>query len=97
MVWVLTTRSDIVDDSDDCDDVFVFQVNAGIELMKRDEFIRDVNLVVGATKNDYYNVLEQELHRAVRVWTEDAIHLLPDVADFAKKKREGRKYYEGVL
>jgi len=66
-----------------------YSVNAGIELMKRDEFIKDVNLVVGATKSDYYNVLEQELHRAVRVWTEDAIHLLPDVADFAQKKREG--------
>jgi len=66
-----------------------YSVNAGIELMKREEFIKDVNLVVGATKTDYYDVLEQELHRAVRVWTEDAIHLLPEVADFAKKKREG--------
>jgi len=74
-----------------------YSVNAGIELMKREEFIKDVNLVVGATKTDYYDVLEQELHRAVRVWTEDAIHLLPEVADFAKKKREGRKYFEGVL
>ena len=60
------------------------QVNAGIELMKREEFIRDVVEVVEATRLDYYQVLELELHRAVRVWTEDAIQLLPRVAD--KKK-----------
>ena len=75
----------------------IFQVNAGIELMKRDEFMKDVKLVVDATKTDYFNVLEQELHRAVRVWTEDAIQLLPKVATFAEDKHEGRKYYDGVL
>ena len=64
--------------------------------MKREEFFKDVRLVVDATKNDYYNVLEQELHRAVRVWTEDAIQLLPKVATFAEDK-EGRRFYHGVL
>ena len=56
-----------------------YSVNAGIELMKREEFIKDVTQVVEATKSDYYHVLEHELHRAVRVWTEDAIQLLPSM------------------
>ena len=54
--------------------------------MKREEFIRDVVQVVEATRLDYYNVLEMELHRAVRVWTEDAIQLLPKVAGHDKRK-----------
>ena len=58
--------------------------------MKRDEFISDVTQVVKATKSDYYHVLEEELHRAVRVWTEDAIQLLPSVATFNQKKQDGR-------
>lgn len=54
-----------------------YTVNAGIELVKREEFIKDVGQVVNATKQDYFNLLEQELHRATRVWVEDAIQLLP--------------------
>ena len=64
------------------------QVNAGIELMNREEFIRDVDLVVDATRKDYFNLLECELHRATKVWIEDAIQLLPKFGienkDFAK-------------
>ena len=48
-------------------------MNAGIELVKREEFMSDVRQVVSATKSDYYHVLEQELYRAVRLWTQDAI------------------------
>ena len=59
--------------------------------MKREEFISDVTQVVKATKSDYYHVLEEELHRAVRVWTEDAIQLLPSVSTFNQKKQEGRE------
>jgi len=66
-----------------------YSVNAGIELMKREEFIRDVVEVVEATRLDYYLVLELELHRAVRVWTEDAIQLLPRVADMKHDKKKG--------
>merc|ERR1711973_786820 len=70
-----------------------YSVNAGIELMKREEFIRDVEQVVEATRMDYYNVLELELHRAVRVWTEDAIQLLPSVANHKQeKKKKGREH-----
>ena len=57
--------------------------------MKREEFIRDVMEVVEATRLDYYQVLELELHRAVRVWTEDAIQLLPRVADIKQEKKKG--------
>ena len=45
---------------------------------------------MSATKSDYYHVLEQELHRAVRVWTQDAIQLLPSVAETNKEKKEGK-------
>ena len=65
-------------------------MNAGIELMKREEFVGDVQHVVSATRSDYYNVLEQELHRAVRVWTQDAIQLLPSVAEHNKGNNKGR-------
>jgi len=51
--------------------------------------VSDVKQVVSATRSDYYHVLEQELHRAVRVWTQDAIQLLPSVAENNKQKKEG--------
>jgi len=54
-----------------------YTVNAGIELINREEFVRDVDLVVDATQKDYYHLLETELHRATKVWIEDAIQLLP--------------------
>ena len=73
---------------------YVFQVNAGIELVKREEFVSDVKQVVSATRSDYYHVLEQELHRAVRVWTQDAIQLLPSVAENNKQKKEGKSEEE---
>ena len=59
--------------------------------MKREEFTRDVVQVVEATRLDYYNFLELELHRAVRVWIEDAIQLLPSAANPTHdEKRKGR-------
>lgn len=54
-----------------------YTVNAGIGLLKREEFIKDVNLVIGATRLDYTRLLDEELHRVIGVWIEDAIHLLP--------------------
>ena len=68
------------------------QVNAGIELMKREEFVRDVEMVVAATRADYQRVLERELHRAARVWVEDAIQLLPQsAAALHQTQQEGRE------
>jgi hypothetical protein len=67
-----------------------YSVNAGIELMKREEFLTDVRQVVEATKSDYYHVLELELHRAVRVWTEDAIQLLPSIKAEKKEARNSK-------
>merc|ERR1712098_548324 len=66
-----------------------YTVNAGIELVKREEFIKDVNLVVDATRKDYFHVLEAELHRATRVWVEDAIQLLPQVGNIQSCQQEG--------
>merc|ERR1719370_233518 len=54
-----------------------FTVNAGVELVKREEFVKDVESVVDATRRDYFLLLEQELHRATKVWIEDAVQLLP--------------------
>jgi len=65
-------------------------VNAGIELIKREEFIKDVKLVVDATRKDYFHVLEQELHRATRVWVDDAIQLLPQVGQIQACQKQGR-------
>ena len=58
--------------------------------MKREEFVRDVRQVVSATEQDYRGVLERELHRAVSVWTQDAIQLLPSVAEHNKGNNKGR-------
>ena len=58
--------------------------------MKREEFVRDVVQVVDATRQDYFTVLELELHRAVKVWTEDAIQLLPSLANHKPVKSKGR-------
>jgi len=66
-----------------------YTVNAGIELVKRDEFIGDVELVIETTKKDYFLVLEAELHRAIRVWVEDAIQLLPQVGNMKACHQEG--------
>ena len=68
------------------------QVNAGIELMKREEFVRDVRQVVAATQQDYRGALERELHRAVSVWTQDAIQLLPSLATAPRDRGEGREH-----
>ena len=57
--------------------------------MKRDEFIGDVELVIETTKKDYFLVLEAELHRAIRVWVEDAIQLLPQVGNLKACHQEG--------
>jgi len=67
-----------------------YTVNAGIELIKREEFIKDVKLVVDATRKDYFHVLEQELHRATRVWVDDAIQLLPQVGQIQACQKQGR-------
>merc|ERR1719192_2886503 len=69
-----------------------YSVNAGIELMKREEFVRDVRQVVSATEQDYRGVLERELRRAVSVWTQDAIQLLPSLAPAPRDKGEGREH-----
>jgi len=57
-----------------------YSVDLGVEIVKREEFLKDVETVVEATKTDYHSVLEQELHRATRVWVEDAVQLLPRLA-----------------
>lgn len=67
-----------------------YLVNAGIELVNREELIKDVKLVVEATKADYQRILEEELHRATRVWVEDAVHLLPRLDCKATTSAEGQ-------
>ena len=39
--------------------------------------MRDIGVVIDATKDDYFGCLESELHRATQVWIEDSIQLLP--------------------
>eukprot|EP00092_Neocalanus_flemingeri_P105530 GFUD01135290.1.p1 GENE.GFUD01135290.1~~GFUD01135290.1.p1 ORF type:complete len:482 (-),score=79.48 GFUD01135290.1:135-1580(-) len=69
-----------------------YTVNAGIELVKREEFVKDVNSVVDATQKDYFHVLEAELHRATRVWVGDAIQLLPQLGQVHACQKEGRDH-----
>ena len=57
-----------------------YTINSGIELVQREEFVKDVRTMVDATRKDYFLVLERELHRAAEVWTQDAMQLLPKAA-----------------
>lgn len=56
-----------------------WSVNKGIALMQRGAFVDDVEAVVAATEDEYTRCLERELHRAVGVWVDDAVQLLPNV------------------
>ena len=58
-----------------------YTTNAGIELMQREEFVKDVKAMVDATKKEYLMCLEQELHRAAGVWIQDAMQMLPKTND----------------
>ena len=63
-----------------------YTTNVGIELMQRDEFVKDVKLMVNATKKEYVMCLEQELHRIAEVWIEDVIQILPRATEDPKQK-----------
>ena len=54
-----------------------YTTNAGIELMQREEFVKDVKNMVNATKKEYIMCLDRELHRVAGVWIEDAMQILP--------------------
>ena len=53
--------------------------------MQRDEFVKDVNNMVDATKKEYVMCLEQELHRVAGVWIEDVMQILPKAVETHKR------------
>ena len=61
-----------------------YTTNMGIELMQREDFLRDVRSMVVATEKEYLMCLEQELYRAAGVWIQDAMQILPKAAEFVK-------------
>ena len=63
-----------------------YTTNAGIELMQREEFVKDVKGMVNATKKEYLMCLEKELHRAAGVWIEDVMQILPKATETQKIK-----------
>ena len=64
-----------------------YTTNLGIELMQREEFVKDVKDMVDATRKEYFMCLEQELHRAAAVWVEDAIQIIPKAAEFTERQK----------
>lgn len=58
-----------------------FLTNKGIELMKREEFIKDINEIIQSTQKTYQRTLEYELQRIIFVLAEDSMQLLPKVID----------------
>ena len=52
--------------------------------MQREDFLKDVKIMVDATKKEYILRLEVELHRAADVWIEDVIQILPKTAESTK-------------
>ena len=61
-----------------------YTTNVGIELMQREDFLKDVKNMVDATKKEYILRLEVELHRAADVWIEDVIQILPKTTESTK-------------
>lgn len=61
-----------------------YTTNMGIELMQREDFLRDVRGMVEATKKEYLMCLEQELYRAAGVWIQDAMQIMPKAAEIVK-------------
>ena len=58
-----------------------FLTNKGIELMKRQEFIKDINETIESTQKTYQRTMEYELQRIILVLAEDSMQLLPKVID----------------
>eukprot|EP00933_Yihiella_yeosuensis_P080590 TRINITY_DN94042_c0_g1_i1.p1 TRINITY_DN94042_c0_g1~~TRINITY_DN94042_c0_g1_i1.p1 ORF type:complete len:509 (-),score=84.76 TRINITY_DN94042_c0_g1_i1:408-1886(-) len=55
-----------------------YLINRGLELMKRAEFKAEVERVLDSTQQTYFRSLEDELHRAIQVWCDDALQLMPE-------------------
>ena len=54
-----------------------FLTNEGIEIMKREEFIKEINEIIESTQKTYQRTLEYELQRIIFVLAEDSMQLLP--------------------
>ena len=63
-----------------------YTTNMGIQLMQREDFLKDVRCMVVATEKEYLMCLEQELYRAAGVWIQDAMQILPKAAEFVKSE-----------
>lgn len=48
-------------------------LSKGLELVQREDFEREVRRAVVATREEYFRVMEAELHRVVEVWVADAM------------------------
>ena len=49
-----------------------YAANKGVELIQREEFVREVQGMVASTKKVYSNVLATELRRVINVWIDKA-------------------------
>ena len=58
-----------------------YLTNKGVELIQRGEMVKDINNMIIATQTIYHSVLEEELHRIINVFIEDAMQLMPKVGD----------------
>jgi hypothetical protein len=54
-----------------------YLINEGVEVMQREEFIKDVNEAITATQTEWEIVMQQSLQQAIEVLINDAIQLLP--------------------
>ena len=50
-----------------------YAANKGVELIRREEFVREAQCMVISTKKAYSNVLATELRRVINVWIEKII------------------------
>ena len=62
-----------------------YAANKGVELIQREEFVREVQGMVMSTKKAYSNILATELHRAINVLIQDAMQLIPKAVEQQRK------------
>jgi|WetSurMetagenome_2_1015567.scaffolds.fasta_scaffold15668_4 hypothetical protein len=59
--------------------------NEGLNLIQRDEFIKDSGIALQSTKQVWEQLLQKSLHDTIQVWFEDSIQLLPKYEATQKK------------
>ena len=54
-----------------------YLINEGVELTQRTDFTADVKEAVAATQKEWETLFQREISKAIDIWFDDTLHLLP--------------------